>query len=709
MATSISQSLQWLQTPIQYAKGVGPSLAKLYQKLGIHCFEDLLYHFPFRYLDYRQIFQLNRVPIGQNQVIMGEIYAAGEVRLGRSAKKIYEVVLSDGSGHVVLKWFRYYLKTQETRFKKGKKFLCFGEITLYRGEKQMVHPEVQGVQEFFEDSELEKILGWVPVYSSTEGLKQRLIRRSIQELLSQAPQHLIETMPSSLLQQQHLMSYAEALQQIHRPPEQLSGEDLNQRNSPAHRRLIMDEFFYLQLGLGLKKRKTALKTGFQHQPKIQLKNRLLKSLPFELTPSQVKVSEQITLKMSSPHPMNALLQGDVGSGKTIVALLACLLALENGCQAALMAPTEILAEQHFKNFCEMLRDFDLPVYLLTASTKSSKRNEIIKEINNGRSAILIGTHALIEADVQLSHLSLVVIDEQHRFGVRQRMKLMRKGRSPDVLVMTATPIPRSLAMTLYGDLDLFLMTDMPKGRRPIQTRVMFEKNRPKLYEFMHKKITEGRQAYVVLPLIEESEKLDLKNALETEQKLKKIFPEFDIGLLHGRMKAAEKEHVMNAFRAGKIQILVATTVIEVGIDVPNATLMIVEHAERFGLSQLHQLRGRVGRGSEKSYCILATDVARSEVARLRLKVMEQHLDGFRIAEEDLKIRGPGDFLGTRQSGVPELRVGNLISDLSSMEQAKTWAAEVLSQDPELTQAEHQPIFALLRHRWQERLGLAEVG
>lgn len=709
MPLAISESLVWLKTPIQYAKGIGPGLAKLFEKLGVHCFEDLLYHFPSRYLDYRQITQLNKIPLGQNQVVLGEVFAAGEVRLARSGKKIYEAVITDGSGHVTLKWFRYYLKTQEKRFKKGAKILCFGEITNYRGEKQIVHPQVQTLKEFFAEHELEKFLGLIPVYPSTEGISQGLIRKTVIALLAKASEKLSETLPQALLDREQLPAYLKALNEIHQPSPQQDWQVLSQGKSESHRRLVIDEFFYLQLGLSLKKKKLNQSLGFAHAPRVSFKNRLIKALPFELTPSQVKVSEQIALRMNESHPMNALLQGDVGSGKTIVALIAALLAVENGNQAALMAPTEILAGQHARNFLDLLKDFEIPVHLLTASTKASERKKILQDIQAGTPSILIGTHALIEADVNFKNLSLVVIDEQHRFGVRQRLKLMRKGPSPDVMVMTATPIPRSLAMTLYGDLDLFLMTDMPKGRRPIQTRVMFESNRPKLDEFLRKKINEGRQAYFVLPLIEESEKLDLKNALATQAKLKETFSEFEIGLLHGRMKGAEKEAVMKHFRAGEINILVSTTVIEVGIDVPNATLMIVEHAERFGLSQLHQLRGRVGRGSEKSYCILATDVARSEVARLRLKVMEEYADGFRIAEEDLKIRGPGDFLGTRQSGMPDLRVGNLVSDLPALEQAKTWAAELLRQDPTLKLSEHQDILALLRHRWQERLGLAEVG
>ncbi|HEX5033739.1 MAG TPA: ATP-dependent DNA helicase RecG, partial [bacterium] len=398
----------------------------------------------------------------------------------------------------------------------------------------------------------------------------------------------------------------------------------------------------------------------------------------------------------------------VGSGKTLVSMVAALLAIENRRQVAVMAPTEILADQHFRNFSRWFEGV-APVRLLTASTKGSAREEVLSGLASGEAQVLIGTHALLEDPVTFDNLSLVIIDEQHRFGVRQRMQLMKKSSQPDVLVMTATPSPRSLAMTLYGDLDLSLMTEMPPGRQPILSRIMFEKDRPKLEDFVRQKIEEGQQAYFVFPLIEESEKLDLKNAKQGYEKLKEIFNNFSVEMLHGRMKNADKEAVMRRFAKGEIQILVATTVIEVGIDVPNATLMVIEHAERFGLSQLHQLRGRVGRGAKKSYCILAVDYRRSDLAKERLRVMEESADGFRIAEEDLKIRGPGDFLGTRQSGLPDFRVGNLISDLSLLESAREAARELLEADPELKAAEHLWMRPILEHRWKGRLSLAQVG
>ncbi len=436
-----------------------------------------------------------------------------------------------------------------------------------------------------------------------------------------------------------------------------------------------------------------------------LRNRL----PFTLTEGQERAIQEITRDMCSPRPMNRLLQGDVGSGKTLVCLFAALLSVENRQQAAVMAPTEILADQHFKNFSRLLQGMDIPVRLLTASTKGSERAEVLALLKRGEPAIVVGTHALLEEDVAFDRLSLVVIDEQHRFGVRQRMVLMKKTEQPDVLVMTATPIPRSLAMTLYGDLDLSLITELPPGRVPILTRIMYEKDRPKLYDFVREKVRAGQQAYFVFPLIEESEKLDLKDATKAFEKLKEIFKEFQVEMLHGRMKNQQKEEVMGRFSRGETQILVSTTVIEVGIDVPNATLMVIEHAERFGLSQLHQLRGRVGRGAQKSYCILATDFKQSDLAKERLKVMEASSDGFKIAEEDLKIRGPGDFLGTRQSGLPDFRVGNLVSDLDLLEAAREAARELLERDPGLALEENRRILPILQHRWRGRLSLAQVG
>jgi ATP-dependent DNA helicase RecG len=707
---SLGQNIAWLKTAVQYAKGVGPHLSKVFARLNIHTFEDVLYHLPFRYLDRRQISAMNMLQPGKNRCVTGEVYASGIVSLGRRGKRIFEVILTDGSGHLTAKWFNFSAPYFQKRFKKGEKFLFFGEVTHYRGEKQMVHPEVETVKEFFDEGEvIPPSYGLVPVYHSTEGLYQRQIRRVVSTVLTAARDSLGETLSPDVLKKFHFPALYESFSRTHRPENSDSTDHLSNQSSVYHRRLAFDEFFYLQLGLGLKKRHLKVRAGFSHQARYQLRDRLLSRLPFELTESQKRAVQAIAEKMCLPEPMNCLLQGDVGSGKTLVGVTAALLAVENACQVAFMVPTEILAEQHFSNLKKMLHPLGVHIELLTSSNKASERRDILRRIAESEPMILVGTHAILEQDVSFARLSLVIIDEQHRFGVRQRMELMNKGRQPDVLVMTATPIPRSLSMTLYGDLDLCLMTDMPRGRKPIYTRVMYEKNRPKLLEFVRKKIQEGRQAYFVFPLIEESEKMDLKDATQAHQKLQKEFPEFVVALIHGRMKAAEKEEIMRRFSEGIIHILVATTVIEVGIDVANATMMVIEHAERFGLSQLHQLRGRVGRGSEKSYCILATGYRQTSQARERLKVMEGNADGFMIAEEDLKIRGPGDFLGTRQSGMPDLRVANLVKDLDLLEAARLSATEILDEDPELRSPGHRGMRQILDHRWSSRLGLATVG
>lgn len=700
---------EWWETPVQFAKGVGPRLSPLLNKMGIQTFEDLIFHLPFRYLDRREIQSLNFLRESKNSAIMAEVHAAGEVTIGRRGKKIFEVIFSDGKGHLVAKWFRYNRGYQQKRFQKGKKFVLFGETSRYQGQWQMVHPEVHLLSEFTDEEGASDLLGFLPVYRSTEGLQQRTLRRIVQGLLPDLVKHAQETLPADILARRAFPSLLDSFLSLHQPPKEADSLDLEQHRSSWHRRLAYEEFFYLQLGLGLKRNRFLKKQGFAHHPHIKLRNRLLKNLPFDLTQSQLRATETITHKMLGPEPMNVLLQGDVGSGKTVVGMLAALLSVENQKQAAVMAPTEILAEQHARVFTHHCEPLGVRVRLLTASTSNTLKEEILNELGRGDPMILIGTHALLEESVNFQNLSLVLVDEQHRFGVRQRLELMKKGSCPDVLVMTATPIPRSLAMTLYGDLDLLVIDELPAGRKPITTRIMYEKNRPVLYDFVRKKIAEGRQAYFVFPLIEESEKMDLKDATKAFENLQKIFPEFGVGMIHGRMKGNEKDLIMREFSERKVQILVSTTVVEVGIDVPNATIMVIEHAERFGLSQLHQLRGRVGRGTEKSYCVLACAFPASDLAKLRLKVMTDYEDGFKIAEEDLKIRGPGDFLGTRQSGMPELRVANLIQDLPLLEAAREDVKKLLAEDPDLLQERHQYIRQVLRRRWGGRLGLAEVG
>ncbi len=506
----------------------------------------------------------------------------------------------------------------------------------------------------------------------------------------------------------------EAFAHVHAPPLDADLALLNQRQSPFHQRLIYDEFFYLQLGLQ-SKRYQALKTpSFVFAPSQKLFPQALSHLPFELTGDQGKVLEEIFADFKSGEPMNRLLQGDVGSGKTIVAWLSALVAIEAGYQAALMAPTEILAEQHYQNFLRFENVLPVRVELLTSATPVKRRKEILGALRAGQVDLLVGTHALLTADVQFYKLGYVIIDEQHRFGVLQRAALKNKVKCdggeimPHLLVMTATPIPRTLSMTIYGDLDLSFIRQLPKGRKPIETKVLREAKRAQLYEFIQRQILDGRQAYFVYPLVEESEKSDLKDATQMCAKLQSEFASWRVALLHGKMRSEEKEDVMRRFKNGEIQILVATTVIEVGVDVPNASVMVIEHAERFGLSQLHQLRGRVGRGSAKSHCFLLASYAQSEESRFRLKVMEETFDGFVIAEEDLKLRGPGEFLGTKQAGLPDFHLAELIRDGHLLAMSKNRAQEILADDPLLESPKNQPLKAIMLERWGQKLDLVRV-
>jgi ATP-dependent DNA helicase RecG len=718
--TEFHQSRKELQTSIQFIKGVGPRLSEVLKKKNILTVEDALYFLPRLYQDRRQIKTISQLTAGKIETVMGTVLQANLTFYGR--RRTFELTVGDETGTLIAKWFNFNPRFMKGRFKKGMRLILFGEVKLYQFQKEIHHPELEILEgpespdgNEAPPAEKEESLHFgriVPVYSETEGLyqRQRLIRRIMKNAVDLFAAKEFSGIPEEVCRRQNLIPLSEAFRQAHHPD---AGEDLtllNEGKSPAHRRLVFDEFFFLELGLALRRSGTLMEKGIPILISHRHTRRLREILPFSLTPAQERVLAEIESDMRRPHPMNRLLQGDVGSGKTIVALLSGIMAIEGGYQVAIMAPTEILAEQHYLNIRPLVEKLGFRAALLTSSLKKSEKEDFLSRIRKGEIQVVIGTHALIQEGVEFQRLGLAIIDEQHKFGVLQRATLKKKGLSPDVLVMTATPIPRTLAMTLYGDLEVSVIDQLPPGRGSITTRVFHEKERFRVYRTLREEIAKGKQAYVVYPLVEESERLDLKDATQMAKNLQRdIFPEFKIGLIHGRLKSEEKEAIMADFKARRIHILVSTIVIEVGIDVPNASVMVIEHAERFGLSQLHQLRGRVGRGKDPSQCLLIAQYPRSEEAERRLRVMEQTTDGFRIAEEDLAIRGPGELMGTQQSGLPDFRVANFARDIQLLNEARKEAFGIISRDPILSMPEHFFIKETLKERWKGRLELATIG
>jgi ATP-dependent DNA helicase RecG len=690
-------------------KGVGPKLAKLFEKKGILTVEDALYFLPRCYEDRSHLNKISELKAGKKETGFGEILLSGVAFFQNKRKRVFEVVVGDGNGTITLKWFHGNERYLRDRFKKGRKLIFSGEVRWFNSQREIHHPDIELV-----DGDIEKdYLNFkriVPIYSETEGLYQRTLRRLMKAILDGYADELSSPLSPEIVERQDLIDFSEAFRRVHFPPEGESIDILNLQRSDGHRRIIFDEFFFLELGMALKKRGVALETGISFKTKGDLSQRLRNQLSFQLTRAQERVLAEIKEDLEKPHPMNRLIQGDVGSGKTIVALLTCLDAVECGYQAAIMAPTEVLAEQHFLNLHRWVEPLGVKVALLTHNIKGSEREDLYDRIRNGDVQLVIGTHAVIQEAVEFNRLGLAIIDEQHKFGVVQRGLLKKKGENPDVLVMTATPIPRTLAMTIYGDLDVSLIDEMPPGRMPVETKVFSESRRAKVYRIIEEEVRKGRQAFIVYPLVEESEKLDLKDATRMAEHLQKdVFAEYRIGLLHGRMKSDEKEAIMMEFKAGRIQVLVATTVIEVGIDIPNASVMVVEHAERFGLSQLHQLRGRIGRGRYPSKCILLAQYRSSEEAKVRLRAMEKTTDGFKIAEEDLSLRGPGEFFGIRQSGLPDFRVAHIIRDTPILIEARKEAFRLIQEDPELVNPSHAGLKDILIKRWKGRMELATIG
>ncbi|GAP99235.1 ATP-dependent DNA helicase RecG [Leptolyngbya sp. NIES-2104] len=690
---------------ITYLPGIGPKSAEKLAKLGLYYVRDVLYYYPRDHIDYARQVNIRDLKPGETVTIVATIKNCNCFTSPRNSKlTILELTIQDSSGQMKITRFymgsrfasRGWQEQQKRLYPKGASIAASGLVKETKfGGVSLEDPDIEVLDQEGESLNSPAVGRIVPVYPLTEGVGADLVRRAVSTSLP-AIANLHEPIPKGLLTEYGLVGIQDAIANIHFPTDPDALES-------ARRRLVFDEFFYLQLGL-LKRRYEQRQTQASAvlAPTGRLIDDFYKLLPFKLTNAQQRVTNDILNDLQRPIPMNRLIQGDVGSGKTVVAVITILAAIQSGYQAAFMAPTEVLAEQHYRKLVEWFNQLHLPVELLTGSTKAAKRREIHNGLQTGELPLLVGTHALIQDTVSFDRLGLVVIDEQHRFGVEQRARLQQKGEHPHVLTMTATPIPRTLALTLHGDLDVSQIDELPPGRKPIQTTVLTGRDRQQAYDLMKREIAQGRQIYIVLPLVEESEKLDLKSAIDEHQHLKEdVFPDFNVGLLHGRMTSAEKDEAITEFRDNKTQILVSTTVVEVGVDVPNATVMMIEHAERFGLSQLHQLRGRVGRGGSQSFCLLMSS-SKSETARQRLTVLEQSQDGFFISEMDMRFRGPGAVLGTRQSGLPDFALASLVEDQEVLVLARDAAERTIQKDP--TIEKWNAMKAELDYRYQRLMG-----
>jgi ATP-dependent DNA helicase RecG len=699
-----------LSSEVKYLKGVGPARAEILAARGIRTLEDLLYYTPFRYEDRTHITRIRDLVPGQTTTILAQVLTCGLMRT-RKGTYIYDLAARDASGMIRCKWFNAVYLEKGRVFRQGQRVFFYGKVELdfYGTDNlEIIQPQFEILPENEAEGGTSIEVGrLVPIYEGMGNLGTRAIRRLVWTALGSLGDSLPDHLPLSVREKNGLVDRTTALRLTHFPEPGQPLEQLCNFRTPAQMRLIFEEFFNVGAGLALRRRKAKAAQGIEFEPKASARAAIRSILPFHPTASQKRVLREMVDDMCSPHPMNRLLQGDVGSGKTIVAVQAAILAIENGYQVALMAPTEILATQHYLYTKALLEPLPYRIELLISARKAAEKAELKERMGKGEINLVVGTHALLEEDVAFSKLGLVVVDEQHRFGVLQRFGLIRKAVNPHVLIMTATPIPRTLALTLYGDLDFSVIDELPPNRTPIETRLIEESARAGAFEFIREKVRRGGQAYVVCPVIEEGGKLDLKPAVRMfEQLSRNTFPEFRVGLLHGRLPSEEKEGVMRRFKQGEVQILVSTTVVEVGVDVPNASVMLIEQAERFGLSQLHQLRGRIGRGSQKSHCLLMVSATRNEVAQQRLQTMVETADGFKIAEIDLRLRGPGEFFGTRQWGIPAFRIGNLIRDQEILEWAKREASSFVEQPS--SRQEWGAFVDYLRAAWPRRYSLASV-
>jgi ATP-dependent DNA helicase RecG len=688
-----------LDAPVTTLPGVSTAYSARLQHLGISTVGDLLYHFPHRYDDYSTLKPVNRLEYGEETTVVGTVWET-RTRKTRGGGEIVTSVIADASGTIEAVWFNQPYLVRQLR--AGRRIVLSGKVDEYLGRLILQSPTWEPLER-----ELIHTARLVPIYPLTRGITSRWLRRMIKRVVDHWAPRLEDYLPEAVRKRASLMDLSTALRQIHFPDDRHAAEE-------ARRRLSFDEFFFIQLGMLGQRQRWQDQHGMPIPTNQPLVEAFSRSLPFELTRAQQASVEQILSDMAQSRPMSRLLQGDVGSGKTVVATAAMLMAVAAGKQAALMAPTEILAEQHYRTVSELLTDagawgLDQPVsvVLLTGSVGRVERKDLYSALASGQADIVVGTHALIQRHVTFHDLALVIVDEQHRFGVAQRGVLRSKGDSPHILVMSATPIPRSLALTIYGDLDISIIDELPPGRQQIETRWLVPRERERAYAFLRTQVEKGRQAFVLYPLIEESNKVEAKAAVEEYERLRQeIFPDLRLGLLHGRMKGKEKDAIMTQFRQGEMDILVSTSVIEVGIDVPNATVMLVEGADRFGLAQLHQFRGRVGRGEHRSYCLLLSDAAspddpQTKATWERLRAIEETQDGFVLAEKDLELRGPGDFFGVRQSGLPALRLASL-SNLQVLEQARSEAQAVFQEDPTLSRPEHRALAEHVSRFWQEK-------